>query len=297
MKNYGNSLQPGDDKNVVAPLLEDTIRDIGIPPCPLILNKINIEMHKDEPDFDVLTEAINSDVGISAGLIALANSPFFGSKIHARSARDALMRLGLGITSRAIAGIILRKLFPASPALERFWHASGSIAQLSGWLTQAYPSTFRISSADAYTFGIFRDCAIPLLLQQVDHYPEALKQANSEKSRGFTEIEDAVCLMNHAEIGSIMAQSWCLPEEIWMAIRHHHDYSRLGVMGEPAIPAYSQGLITTSLLAEHLFQHCTHLSQTCEWPKGGNVSLQLLGVPDDALADMYESCKVVIASK
>ena len=38
------------DPSVVGFLLENAIRDIGIPPCPSILEQINLEMARDEPD-------------------------------------------------------------------------------------------------------------------------------------------------------------------------------------------------------------------------------------------------------
>lgn len=44
--------------------------------------------------------------------------------------------LGLDVTCRAIAAISLRRAFPNSAHYERFWHASASVATLSGWLAQ-----------------------------------------------------------------------------------------------------------------------------------------------------------------
>lgn len=271
--------------------LESLIREIGIPPCPSILCEISNEIKKDEPDIKFLAKTISSDVGVSASLIALANSPYFGSRTYSRSVQDVLMVLGLKVAGRAIAGLMLRELFPLSPTMERFWHASGCIARLSGWLAQNYPSGLKIRPEDAYTFALFRDCGIPLLLHKVDRYSEALQKANSDADQSFTDVEDAICFLNHAEIGGLMTQGWYLPDEISIAICHHHDYSQLGVSEGTGIPAYSQGLIATSLLAEHIYQYHTNLSQTCEWQKGGIASLQVLGISADSLPEIYDACK------
>lgn len=290
-----NTLASDDAPSRVGSLLENAIRDIGIPPCPAILDKINTEMRKDEPDFRHLTRIINSDVGIAAGLIAIANSPFFGFRNRARSVDEALFMLGLAVAGRAIAGLILQKLFPLTPSLERFWHASACIARLSGWLAQQDHDGIRVRPDDAYTFGLFRDSGIPMLLKRFSHYPEVLKRANAEKDLSFTAVEEETCSTTHAMVGGLLAQGWWLPDDICLAIRHHHDYSLLESGSRPALPATTRGLIATALLAEHLFQHHTGLSPTQEWLKGGAACLHLLGLAEEDLARFYDESATIIA--
>jgi HD-like signal output (HDOD) protein len=57
---------------------ERTIKDLGIPPRPVILDRFKEEMHKDTPDFLRLSQIISADVSLSAGLIKVVNSPYFG---------------------------------------------------------------------------------------------------------------------------------------------------------------------------------------------------------------------------
>ena len=281
----------------VGALLGNALRDIGIPPCPEILTQINTEMGKDEPDLKHLERMICSDVALAAGLIAIANSPFFGFLKRVRSVREALLMLGLRTTSQAIAGLILRKLFPDSPSLNRFWHSSASIARLGAWLAQSSLPGIKVQPDDAYTFGLFRDCGIPILLKRLPQYQEVLKQANGEKHLAFTSVEDARCPTNHAAVGCLLAQSWWLPDDICLAIRHHHDLPP----GDPAparsIPARSQGLIAMVQLAEHLFQHHTGLSQSEEWHKQGAICLQLLGLDGEDMAALYEQSAPILHSE
>ena len=274
-------------------LLGRTIGDIGIPPCPAILSQINAEMSKDDPDPKYLDSIICSDVGLAAGLIALANSPFFGFRHRVRSVKEALQMLGLNIASRAIASLILRKMFPPTPALERFWDASARIARLSGWLAQGRIG-IKISPDEAYTFGLFRDCGIPVLLKRFDDYPETLKQANADKVLCFTAVEEASYPTNHAAVGCLLAQAWWLPDDISLAIRQHHDY-RLLEHSHLAKPSKMQGLIATAQLAEHLLQKHSCLSQTEEWQKGGEICLHLLGIGEDELCAIHEESAAIVA--
>lgn len=158
--------------------LESSLWKIGIPPRPVILERINAEMQKDEPDFNHLASTIAADVALSASLISITNSPYFGFRGRVKSAREALMVLGLNIAGKAIAGIVMRQAFPKSPHLERFWDASARIARLSGWLAQQVTHS-ALRADDAYTFGLFRDCGIPILLTHTPGYWDILKPCKS----------------------------------------------------------------------------------------------------------------------
>lgn len=94
------------------------IRNIGIPPRPAILSRIEGEMRKDEPDFRLLAEIIGSDVGLAASVTKVANSSFFGFGRRVRSIPESLLVLGLKMTVHTIAGIALQKTFPRIAATQ-----------------------------------------------------------------------------------------------------------------------------------------------------------------------------------
>ncbi|MCE9571223.1 MAG: HDOD domain-containing protein, partial [Rhodocyclales bacterium] len=237
-----------------------------------------------------------ADVSLAAGLIKTANSPFFGTRGRVRSVNEALVMLGLDVASRAIAGIILRKVFPASLHLERFWDASARIARLSGWLAKQVGRN-KLRQDDAYTFGLFRDCGIPVLLMRFPGYGRVLAAANAEERQGFTAIEDAQLPTNHAMVGCLLAQSWWLPEETCLAIRHHHD---VAVIETPSItpPLTSRYRIAMAQLAEHLVQRHSGLSHTNEWPKLGAACLRLLEIDESQVDAIFtESVPILDAEE
>ena len=276
-------------------LMEGSLRDIGIPPRPAILERISSEMLREEPDYKRLATIIGADVALSAGLIKTANSPFFGYRIRARTINEALMLLGLDVASRALAGIILRRVFPNSLHLERFWDASARIARVSGWLARRV-GNHKLRPDDAYTFGLFRDCGIPVLMMRFPEYKGILARANSEEELGFTAIEEVQLPTNHAIVGCMLAHSWWLPEEIYLAIRYHHDPK---VIATPSItpPLTSRYRIAISQFAEHLVQRHTGLSHTHEWPKLGEACLKLLDIAEDDIEDILAEAIPVIAAE
>ena len=83
------------------------------------------------PNLKRVGQLIGVDVSLAAGLIKTANSPCYGLRNRAHSVHDALLMLGLDVTSRAVAAISLRQGFPSNGRLKRFWDASAQIAALS----------------------------------------------------------------------------------------------------------------------------------------------------------------------
>lgn len=275
-------------------LFERSIIDVGIPPCPLILDRFMSEANKDEPDYNRLAGIIGTDVGLAAGLIKTANSPFFGLRQRVRSVNEALAILGLKPASRAVAGIVLRNSFPNVANLERFWDASARIAHLSGWLAQNLDIR-GLRAEDAYTYGLFRDCGIPVLLGRFPNYAAVLAEANRDAERSFTEVEETALPTNHAMVGCILAQSWWLPEEICQAIRNHHDLDAIESAGS-SLPMQSRRLIATSQLAEHIVQKQLNLSQTQEWSKLGAACLRILDIGEAQLDALYIEAAPVTAT-
>lgn len=275
-------------------LLGNAIDDTGIPSRPAILDRVHIEMGKDAPDLNMLARVISADMALSGGLVAIANSPYFGYPGRVRSVNEALTVLGLDVVCQAIAGLTLRKLFPLTNAMERFWDASSNIARLSGWLAQHPDTGIKLNASDAFTFGLFRDCGIAILLNRYPYYNEILAQANAEKTFSFTQIEEIRFPTNHAVIGELLAKSWWLPEEISTAIRLHHEYGILQG-GDSGLPPASRSLIAVAQFAEHLFQYHTGLSKSHEWLKAKDACLQLLEIREDRLDFFYDEAEPVLA--
>ena len=275
------------------PALEQSLRDVGIPPRPLILDRIGAEMRKDEPDFRLLGDLISADVSLAAGLLKTANSAYFGFRSRARTVTQALLMLGLDTTSRAVAGLALRKVFLAVPSMERFWDASARVARVSGWLVGRLGVRDGVRPDDAYTFGLFRDCGIPILMKKFPQYANILKEADADPDRVFTEVELAHCPTNHAVVGSLMAQNWWLPGEIGQAIRCHHDAVILAA-GPLGISPASARMAALAQLAEFLVQRINGRSATHEWEKLGGTCRQMLQLDGDEVEALLPDAESVV---
>lgn len=276
------------------PHLERTLLEVEVPPCPDILLRIIGEMHKEEPDFGRLTDLVSADVALAAGLLKTTNSPFFIRPQRARSVHDALSILGLRIVSHTVAGLVLRRAFPGTPSMERFWDASARTARLSAWLAMKLDIP-GLNADDAYTYGLFHDCGIPVLIGRFPNYKEILGAANQDPVREFTAHEEETLQTNHAAVGCALAQKWWLPEDMYVAIRHHHQAKALGPGS--SLPRSSRQFIATAQLAEYLVQQQLGMDLTQEWPKLGNSCLQVLQVDEDDLEFLATEAQLILSAQ
>lgn len=271
--------------------IDTEVRNIGIPPRPTVLALIDQEMHKESPDFKRIADVIGSDVALAASVMKVANSPFFGFSKRVRTVSDALLVLGLKMAANTIASIVLQKMFPRVPNLERFWDSAARSARVSRWLAHRLRASLTINPDDAYTFGLFRDCGIPVLLIPFPEYEDVLKAANQEATRNFTAIEDEALSINHAVVGAELAEDWLLPDEVVLAIRHHHETGALPTTATDLLPTTAKQLIAISQLSEYLIQELTGMSKTQEWPKLGPACLSILKLDPSALPPLLDAIR------
>jgi HD-like signal output (HDOD) protein len=281
-----------EDTELIDQELERVATSIGIPPCPAILIDLATEVRKDDPSFTRVEQLVVKDVGLSATLLKTVNSPFYGLRTKVGTVKQAVNMLGLSMLSRTVTGLVLRNSFAGKDkiSMERFWDTSTQTAMCASFLAKHLPA---ISRDDAYTFGLFQNCGIPVLMQRFPEYKQTLGVANNAGDRSFTAIEDEVHGTDHATIGYLLTKSWNMPETLSTAIRFHHEYQALSEANAKVSPA-SRNLIALGLLADHVVTLHSSQNFSLEWAKGGEAALAHLGLSTAEFDDMYEDANAIL---
>lgn len=260
------------------------VREIGIPPCPAILTKLLKEVRQDDPDYNKASKLISSDVSLAASMLKTVNSPFFGLRTKATSVNQAMQLLGLRNTVEIMTGLLLRQAFPIgdNEAMETFWQSSSGIAEVSAQLTKP----LGIANQDgAYTFALFRDCGLPLMISQFPGYANFMKVSHLDTGRAITADEADEFGMDHASLGARLASSWELPDEICQAILVHHDYP---LLQGGSVPGEVCRLIALVLAAEWLYARHNVGPKCREWSQGGEFALEVLEITEEELLEIDE---------
>lgn len=280
--------------------LEQAVLNLGIPPCPKILLAISAESKAPEPDLQKIEKLICADVGLSAALIKTVNSPFYGLRTKVHTVMQAIHMLGLSHLSLMVTGMVLREVLKGISTVDmgRFWDASSKVAIISSYIAGrlpyiAYEHVRRnIDKDEVYTYGLFQDCGIPIMLSYHPEYKAVLAEANLASDRKFTDVEDVKYVNNHTMIGHMLAKSWGLPESMIQAIRNHHEHAALA-QDEDFLPVESRDFIALALLSERAIQMTSGLNQTCEWEKGGHWVMRHFGLSDMDLESIIKGIRTL----
>ena len=254
----------------------DTIvKDIGIPPCPAILTKLLRETRAEEPDFRRVGQLVGGDVALASATLKFANSPFYGLRTKAASVQQALTLLGLNTVTQLVTGLLLRQAFSgkAGPGMEAYWKTSMAVSLISALVSRETRSG---DSGIASTYGLFRDCGMPVMLQKFPIYEDILDGSALVSGEPVFEVENERYATNHARVGEQLARSWHLSESVCFAILHHHDvlhFDDVLVQAEPGAIA----LIATGLAAEQLYCAATG-AVSREWAFAAGWALSELGL-------------------
>lgn len=264
---------------------EKVLRGVTIPPRPAILMNLNTEIKKANPDLRIVSNLISGDVALYASMLKAVNSPFFGLRTKIASASQAVQVLGLNNVKSIVTGLVLRNSIPGERlSLERFWDSAEKVASISAYLGTVIPKAPRDES---YTFGLFRDCGIPLLMQRFGaEYMETLK-LSAGQDKPMIQIEDERHGTSHVVVGHMVAKIWGLPEEIVEAILRHHDPTVFDFTDH--ISPTARTLVAMNFLAEHLHETQIRMRVDPQWESVGEQTLTHLGIDEDEFEDLkYE---------
>ncbi|MDD3352379.1 HDOD domain-containing protein [Zoogloea sp.] len=229
--------------------IAQSLARVRIPPCPAIVTEILCEIQKDDPQIKVLNRIIASDVGISAMAVKLANSAIFGNAAKVTSVQQAVNRLGTANILNVVVDAALRKSSDGLPSqlMEKFWSRASSLALAAGLLARRHVG---IAPDAAYTYALFHDAAIPVMMQNFPDYAPLYAASEGDGAQLIAQ-ERAHFHCDHAVAGWLLARNWGLPEPIALAIRYHHDPEAY-ILPESTLPSNSLALIAVTIIAEHV---------------------------------------------
>lgn len=166
---------------------------------------------------------LERDPAMTANILKLSNSAYYGVRRTINTVRDALVLLGnRAVTTLAFATgmspVLRRDLAGYGLSRDEFWGhclataaASSLAADLRGdrrWRCQAF------------TAGLVHDIGMLVMDDHLVAEGEQLPPAVDDREQCV--LETAHFGYDHAEVGAALAESWGFPETLTAAITHHH---------------------------------------------------------------------------
>ncbi len=180
----------------------------------------------EDPDINVsqIESILQRDAGLTANLLKLANSAYFGIPSKIGSVRQAVLLLGLKrLIQMVIASCVSAIMDKPIPGYElppgELWRHSIAVSVAAEGLV----NELNVEAAEElFTAALLHDVGKLILGRPM---ADAFHQINDEISRGIAleAAEEKVLGTNHADVGARILSQWSLPGNIVNAVRWHHD--------------------------------------------------------------------------
>ncbi|RMF05731.1 MAG: HDOD domain-containing protein [Chloroflexi bacterium] len=180
----------------------------------------------DEPGVSVneIVSVLSVDQAITARLLKLANSAYYGTRYRASTLHEAVMRLGFKRTKNLLfalsySTLLSRRVAGYNLGRGELWRHSVAVAltaqRLSERVAYAAPD-------EAYVAGLLHDIGKLMLDQYFTMDWDALLASVRSHNQTLIEAEESWWGMNHAQVGAELARKWDLPAVLVDAIEFHH---------------------------------------------------------------------------
>lgn len=175
-----------------------------------------------------LGKTISSDPALSAKVLRMANSPYYGFPKKISTIDFAIIVLGFDTLKEIVISISLMSALQNNQGahldLEVFWDHSLSSAILARRL--ARETGYRLPS-EAFMAALLHDLGVLVIHKYFQADYIKIHELIRDTEIPPLEAEKSVLGVTHADIGRWLAERWNLPTHLCEAIASHHTYESI----------------------------------------------------------------------
>ena len=202
----------------------------SLPTIPDLYFQVEEEMNAPDPDIRKISDVISLDLGMSAKVLQLVNSSFFGLPRKVDDISLAASLLGLDTLSDLILMMSVFNQFEELNnqdfSFDYLTQHSVNTAKAARAITQAEklgPAEQKV----AYTAGLMHDVGkLVFLVNLPERFAQALQLAHEENIPLY-QAEMDILKASHQSVGAYLLDLWGFPDCIVEAVAFHHDPERL----------------------------------------------------------------------
>lgn len=199
----------------------------SLPSLPSLYLELTQELRAEEVSLKKISGIIAQDPAMTAKMLQMVNSAFFGLRRHVSNAEEAVKLLGVDmIVSLAFSLSVFSQFESGNLAnfpLQQYWAHSLRVGKFARWLIKSENK----KDADlALTAGLLHDVGKLVLASNMpNEYNELIKTATASNQE-LDILERETFGATHAEVGGYLLGLWGLPHSIVEAVVFHHHPGR-----------------------------------------------------------------------
>ncbi|MFW6323636.1 MAG: HDOD domain-containing protein [Desulfovibrionales bacterium] len=206
---------------------EDLIsHEIQLTSFPDIYFKIREVLNSPASTAAHMAEVVGKDTSLSAKLLRLVNSPFYGFSSRIDSITRAITLVGVEELSTLALGISAINAFKDIPLelidMKEFWKHSIAVGAFARNLSNLFDDSLR---EKLFVAGILHDVGRLVMFKNLPHASTEAFLYSRANSIPLVEAEKDIFGFDHTLIGGMLLEEWKIPKRLGNIVRYHHDPS------------------------------------------------------------------------
>jgi HD-like signal output (HDOD) protein len=197
-----------------------------LPSLPSLYMELMHELESDEPSTKRIASIISKDPGMTAKILQMVNSAFFGLRRHVSSPADAVSLLGIDIVKSLALSIQIFSQFTSiripGLSLDEMWEHNMAVAVLAKQIAKAEEQSKQVIE-DSFTAGLLHECGKLVLAARLPKEYGGMLELMKVTGLKVMEAERIVFGATHPEVGAYLLGLWGLPDTIVEAVAFHQN--------------------------------------------------------------------------
>jgi putative nucleotidyltransferase with HDIG domain len=198
----------------------------NLPSLPEVIYKINSLMEDDTISVNYIGNLMTKDISLSAKILKIVNSPFYGFPQRIYNLNLALVLLGSN-TLKSI--IITSSIFELmKDTMKGLWEHSLFCGLTAKYIAKQINGNKQLIDEDlVFSAGLLHDIGKLIIAIKFRADFDSIIKLAEEKKQVYSEAEMEILDISHADVGYYLTKSWNYPASIYTPIRFHHDFMML----------------------------------------------------------------------
>jgi HD-like signal output (HDOD) protein len=201
---------------------------------------------------------IQRDMAMTAKVLKLVNSAFFGLRRTIASPAEAVTYLGFDtVKNLVLFHAIFNRTEPLRTrhlGLDDLWRHSLAAAQGAKAIAAA-EGAGRETTETAYVGGLLQDMGILVLASSFPEAYDRVAEVVLQEHVLLTTAEQEEFAINHAEVGAYLLGLWGIPTAVLQIVAGHHRPQQIAEPGfQPELAVYAADLLVGELGGNELFR-------------------------------------------
>ena len=204
-------------------LIATVKRTDNIPTLPKVLSKISEEIDNDNFSIKNIGELMSHDVSLSARILRVVNSPFYGFPQRIYSINHAVVLLGSNVLKSII---ISTSVFTAMKETMAGLSEHSLFCAFAAKHIAENLRAKKINNIDPdimFSAGLLHDIGKIIIATTFKDDFKKIIEIAGKSEKPLADIEHDVLNISHDYLGYMLIKEWNLPSSIYLPIKYHHD--------------------------------------------------------------------------